>query len=128
MNFILLYFFNFKFIHNFFTIQIHKIYAWTSFNSAGISALGCLLSKCCLYVFGSGSWAFFKQTRWLFLNKKKSVIKKLPCRRHIEIINQLGLISYCRALTFLTIVFLGFLLAIEVFVNLWPFFKLTICS
>lgn len=27
---------------------------YTSFNSAGTSFLGCLFSKCCLYVFGSG--------------------------------------------------------------------------
>lgn len=28
----------------------------SSFKSAGISSLGCLFSKCCLYVFGSGIW------------------------------------------------------------------------
>lgn len=31
-----------------------KLYAWTSANSGGSGVLGCLLSKCCLKVLGSG--------------------------------------------------------------------------
>lgn len=37
-----------------FSLISNAIYAVTSFKSAGSSFFGCLFSKCCLYVFGSG--------------------------------------------------------------------------
>ena len=36
------------------TLESLAIYACTSFSSSGSAAFGCLFSKCCLYVFGSG--------------------------------------------------------------------------
>lgn len=36
------------------SITCKQLYAWTSANSGGSGVLGCLLSKCCLKVLGSG--------------------------------------------------------------------------
>ena len=32
------------------------VQSWISLRSSGTSALGCLETKCCLYVLGSGIW------------------------------------------------------------------------
>lgn len=40
------------------TSSVARPQAWTSASSGGIGDLGCLLSKCCLKVFGSGIWVY----------------------------------------------------------------------
>lgn len=47
-----------------------QFYAWTSASSGGSGVLGCLLSKCCLKVLGSGIWVWLKRDIKLYAQYK----------------------------------------------------------